>query len=253
MKFPGTSGEKAQMNGVLNFSVLDGWWLEGYVKGAGWSLTDKRTYENQEHQDQLDAATIYNMLENEIVPLYYARNTKGFSTEWIQYIKNSIAKITPRFTTKRMIDDYISKFYNNLAKRSAILRANDYAKAKEIAAWKENMASNWNNIEIKQVNISDKLLHSPHVGEIYPIEIVIDTHNLNDRGIGIELVVIKRNAKDHLFDVKELTLTKTEGTLMYFNLNYQMNLAGSFKYSFRMFPKNEDLPHRQDFCYVRWI
>ena len=82
----GTSGEKAQMNGVLNFSVLDGWWFEGYVKGAGWALTEKRTYENQTYQDQLDAATIYSMLENEIIPLYFAKNTKGFSLEWIQYI-----------------------------------------------------------------------------------------------------------------------------------------------------------------------
>ena len=249
----GTSGEKAQMNGVLNFSVLDGWWLEGYVKGAGWALTDKRTYENQEHQDQLDAATIYNMLENEIIPLYYARNTKGFSTEWIQYIKNSIAQITPRFTTKRMIDDYIDKFYNKLAKRSALLKENNYSKAKEIAAWKENIASKWNEIEVKQIIIPDTLVHDPHVGEIYPLRIVLDTHNLNDKGIGVELVVVKSNAKEHLFDVKELALTKTEGSIMYFNLDYQMNMAGTFKYAFRMFPKNEDLPHRQDFCYVRWI
>jgi len=120
----GTSGEKAQMNGVLNFSVLDGWWLEGYVKGAGWALTEKRTYENDEHQDQLDAATIYSMLENEIIPLYYAKNTKDYSPEWIQTIKNSIAQITPRFTTKRMMDDYIARFYSKLASRSAILKAN---------------------------------------------------------------------------------------------------------------------------------
>jgi starch phosphorylase len=123
----GTSGEKALMNGVLNFSVLDGWWLEGYVKGAGWALTERRTYENNDHQDQLDAATIYSMLENEIVPLYYAKNTKGYSPEWIQVIKNSFAQITPRFTTKRMMDDYIARFYTILATRSALLGDNDFA------------------------------------------------------------------------------------------------------------------------------
>ena len=80
-------------------------------KGAGWALTDKRTYENQEHQDQLDAATIYSILENEIIPLYYAKNTKGYSTEWIQYIKNSIAQITPIYNKKRMMDEYFNKFY----------------------------------------------------------------------------------------------------------------------------------------------
>lgn len=251
----GTSGEKAQMNGVLNFSVLDGWWLEGYVKGAGWALTDKRTYENQEHQDQLDAATIYSMLENEIIPLYYAKNTKGFATEWIQYIKNSIAQINPRFTTKRMIDDYQNKFYFKLAKRSAMLKENNFAKAKEIAAWKENMASKWHEIEVSEVNIPENLIHDPHVGEDYPLEVVIDTKGLNDKGIGVELVVVKKdkNNKDLLHDVEELNLVRTDGSKMYFSMDYQMNLAGSFKYAFRMFPKNEDLPHRQDFCYVRWI
>ena len=115
----GTSGEKAEMNGVLNFSVLDGWWYEGYREGAGWALTDKRTYENQQYQDQLDAATIYLMLESEIIPTYYAKNSKGYSPEWIQYIKNSMSQIAYNYTMKRMLDDYIDRFYKKLATRSA--------------------------------------------------------------------------------------------------------------------------------------
>jgi starch phosphorylase len=243
------------MNGVLNFSVLDGWWLEGYVKGAGWALTEKRTYENDMHQDQLDAATIYSMLESEIIPLYYAKNTKGYSPEWVQYIKNSIAQITPRFTTKRMIDDYIARFYSKLASRSAILQANNYAKAKEIAAWKDKIAEGWDRIQVLSLDVPEKLLHNPQVGEIYDINIVIDIDGINDKGIGIELVATKlgKNNVDTLYDVDELKLVKTEGSKMYFNMPYQLNKAGSFKYGFRMFPKNEDLPHRQDFCYVRWI
>ena len=251
----GTSGEKAQMNGVLNFSVLDGWWLEGYVKGAGWALTEKRTYENDVHQDQLDAATIYSMLESEIIPLYYAKNTKGYSPEWIQVIKNSIAQITPRFTTKRMIDDYIARFYTKLSTRSAILKANKYAKAKEIAAWKEKIAKGWDNIEVTMMDVPEKLIHNPEVGEVYAINIVIDVHEINDKGIGVELVSTKlgKNNVDTLYEVQELKLIKTEGTKLFFNLEFQLNMAGTFKYGFRMFPKNEDLPHRQDFCYVRWI
>jgi glycogen phosphorylase len=251
----GTSGEKAQMNGVLNFSVLDGWWLEGYVKGAGWALTDKRTYENDVHQDQLDAATIYSMLENEIIPLYYAKNTKGYSPEWIQYIKNSIAQITPRFTTKRMIDDYIARFYSKLATRSALLKANNFAKAKEIAAWKEKIASGWDRIQVLSMEVPEKMLHNPQVGEVYNINIVLDIDGINDKGIGIELVSTKvdKNNVDRLFNVQELKLVKTENSKLFFNLEYQLNSAGSFKFGFRMFPKNEDLPHRQDFCYVRWI
>ena len=250
----GTSGEKAQMNGVLNFSVLDGWWLEGYVKGAGWALTEKRTYENQEHQDQLDAATIYSMLENEIVPLYFAKNTKGYSPEWVQVIKNSIAKITPRYTTKRMIDDYIEIFYTKLATRSALLKDNN-AKAKDIVAWKEKISQAWNDIQVVSVDIPEKLLLNPQVGEDYNLNVVLDVNGLNEKGIGIELVVTKygKNNKELLSDVEELKLVKTEGSKLFFNIDYQMNNAGTFKYSFRMFPKNEDLPHRQDFCFVRWI
>ena len=251
----GTSGEKALMNGVLNFSVLDGWWLEGYVKGAGWALTEKRTYENQDHQDQLDAATIYSLLESEIIPLYFAKNSKGFSPEWIQTIKNSLAQITPRFTTKRMIDDYIDRFYNKLASRSALLKSNNFAKAKEIAAWKEKMASNWDNIEVLSIEVPEKMIHNPEVGEIYDINIVIDMKDPIEKGIGIEMVATKlgKNNQDVLYNVEELKLVKTDGSKLFFNIAKQLNMAGTFNYGFRMFPKNEDLPHRQDFCYVRWI
>ena len=251
----GTSGEKAQMNGVLNFSVLDGWWLEGYVKGAGWALTEKRTYENQEHQDQLDAATIYSILENEIIPLYFKKEEQGYSPEWIQYIKNSIAQITPRYTTKRMIDDYIEKFYTKLALRSAVLKENKFEKAKEIAAWKETMAQGWDAIEVINANFPEKLIHNPQVGEDYELDVVLDVKDLKYKGVGVEMVVTRsgENNKDILYDVEELQLVKSEGTKLYFNIDYQMNRAGSFKYAFRMFPKNEDLPHRMDFCFVRWI
>lgn len=251
----GTSGEKAQMNGVLNFSVLDGWWLEGYVKGAGWALTEKRTYENQDHQDQLDAATIYSILENEIIPLYFKKEEQGYSPEWIQYIKNSIAQITPRYTTKRMIDDYIEKFYTKLASRSAVLKENKFEKAKEIAAWKETMAQGWDAIEVINANFPEKLIHNPQVGEDYQLDVVLDVKDLKYKGVGVEMVVTRsgENNKDILYDVEELQLVKSEGTKLYFNIDYQMNRAGSFKYAFRMFPKNEDLPHRMDFCFVRWI
>jgi len=251
----GTSGEKAQMNGVLNFSVLDGWWLEGYVKGAGWALTEKRTYENNEHQDQLDATTLYSMLENEIVPMYFAKNTKGYSTEWIQHIKNSIALITPRFTTKRMIDDYISRFYNKLAKRSAYIKENNFAKARELSAWKANMAQKWDQIEVVSASQIDHTTHEPHVGEGTTLEVVIDTKDLNSNGIGVELVItrLSKTNQEQLYDVEELNLVRTEGSQLFFSLDYIMNRSGSFRFAYRMFPKNEDLPHRQDFCYVRWF
>ena len=252
----GTSGEKAQMNGVLNFSVLDGWWLEGYVKGAGWALTDKRTYENQAHQDQLDAATIYQMLETEIIPMYYARNSKGYSPEWIQTIKNSITKITPRFTTKRMMDDYFAKFYNKLSKRHAALVADNYKTAREIAAWKQNMVAHWDEIDVVYSNLNDILAAGrPSVGESCQVKVELDTKGPNDKGIGVELVAIRtsQHNNDKLYEVEPLRLVKAEGTHLTFETKYQFDYAGGMKFGLRMYPCNDLLPHRMDFCYVRWL
>ncbi|NCC10522.1 MAG: glycosyltransferase family 1 protein [Bacteroidia bacterium] len=251
----GTSGEKALMNGVLNFSVLDGWWLEGYREGAGWALTEKRTYQNQEHQDQLDSATIYSILETEILPLYYARNKKGYSEGWVKVIKNSIAQIAPHYTMKRQLDDYFLKFYTKQAKRFRWLAANEYAKAKEIAAWKEEVVAKWDEIEI----VSSEKVEVLKKGELesgkeYTISYVIDEKGLND-AVGLELVTIYTTSegKQHVYSVEPFNVVKKEGNLYTFQVQHSLSNAGSFKIAFRMFPKNPDLPHRQDFCYVRWF
>ena len=251
----GTSGEKALMNGVLNFSVLDGWWLEGYREGAGWALTEKRTYQNQEHQDQLDAATIYSILETEILPLYYARNKKGYSEGWIKSVKNSIAQIAPHYTMKRQLDDYYSKFYCKEAKRFKELSANENAKAKEIAAWKEEVVAKWDSIEIvskeREADIAQGDIES---GKEYTITVVVDEKGLND-AVGLELVTTYTTpeGKQHVYSVEPFSVIKKEGDLYTFQAKHSLSNAGSFKVAYRMFPKNQDLPHRQDFCYVRWF
>ena len=251
----GTSGEKALMNGVLNFSVLDGWWLEGYREKAGWALSEKRTYQNQEYQDQLDAATIYSILETEILPLYYDKNEAGYSEEWIKYIKNSISQIAPHYTMKRQLDDYYDRFYNKLAKRFHVLNADNYKKAKEIAAWKEEVAEKWDSIEVVSFEMSEDLIQaSIQSGKDYTITYVIDEKGLND-AIGIELVTIFTDAdgKEHVYSVEPFEVVKKEGTLYTFQATHSLSNAGSFKVAYRMYPKNPDLPHRQDFCYVRWF
>lgn len=250
----GTSGEKAEMNGVLNFSVLDGWWYEGYRKDAGWALTDKRTFTDQSQQDKLDAATIYSMLENEIVPLYFAKNSKGYSPEWIQYIKNSIAHIAPKFTMTRMINDYIERFYSKEGKRSAELKANGYAKAKEIVAWKERVASKWNDIKVLDLQVSDALNNSNALnGEEYEATVKLDTAGLG-KYLGVELVVFNTEDNDNkLKAVYPLSAVSEEGDIVTYKIKNNLTDAGAFKYSFRIYPNNENLPHRQDFSYVKWI
>ena len=249
----GTSGEKAEMNGVLNFSVLDGWWYEGYrfAEDAGWALTDKRTYTDQGQQDKLDAATIYSMLENEIVPLYYAKNSKGYSPEWVQYIKRSIAKIAPHFTMTRMINDYIDRFYLKEADRTKLLTADNYAKAKEIAAWKEKVAAAWDGIKVFDIETSD--ISNSVTGTDFTVRAIVDTNGLG-KDLGLELVVYKTmDGEEKFCYTQPFDVIKEEGNVLTYQLNAKLKDAGVFRYGYRLYPVNPALPHRMDFAYTRWI
>lgn len=250
----GTSGEKALMNGVVNLSVLDGWWYEGYREGAGWALTDRRTYENQEHQDKLDASTIYSMLEQEIIPLYYARNRKGYSENWVRTVKNSIASIAPHYTMKRQLDDYYDRFYNPEAARFKSLAANNNQLAKSIAAWKESVAQRWDNIRVVSSERSENLQNGMLVsGKQFSVKHVIDEQGLDD-AIGVDLVIISgTEGNESIYTVMPMNVVSHEGNLYTFELTSSVDLAGSYKVAYRMYPKNKNLPNRQDFCYVRWF
>ena len=144
----GTSGEKAAMNGTMHFSVLDGWWVEGYKEGAGWALPIEQAYEDNNFQNELDAATIYQILENDIAPAYYnVDRTTGRSSEWIGYIKNTIAQVACNFTTNRMLTDYVNQYYEPQSKAAKAFKAKDFAKARELAAWKTHVRREWENVQ----------------------------------------------------------------------------------------------------------
>ena len=250
----GTSGEKAEMNGVVNLSVLDGWWVEGYREGAGWALPQERTYQNQGYQDQLDAATIYTLLENEIIPLYYNKGKKGYSEKWVKVIKNSIATIAPHYTMKRQLDDYFDKFYIKEANRFKKLSANDNRLAKEIALWKEAVAERWDSIRVVDKD-AKMLVEGGETGVNYTLKYVIDEQGLDD-AIGLELVTLRPETDGsdrEVYSVHEFKMVGHEGNNYHFELTYEPDHAGSFRSCVRMFPKNANLPHRQDFCYVKWL
>ena len=253
MEASGTSGEKAEMNGVVNLSVKDGWWLEGYREGAGWALTEHRTYQNQEYQDRLDAATVYSLLENEIIPLYYNKDKKGISKGWIQVIKNSIAQIAPHYTMKRQLDDYYSKFYERQTQRFRALEKDDYRLAKEIAQWKETVAAKWNDITVVSSEYSFPL-SGGKAGQNYYLKVVVDEKGLDD-AVGLEKVNIctDENGEERFYSVEPLNMTGREGNNFIFEATLTPKQAGQYKSAIRMFPKNKNLPHRQDFCYVKWI
>ncbi|MDE6323680.1 MAG: alpha-glucan family phosphorylase [Paramuribaculum sp.] len=249
----GTSGEKAEMNGVLNFSVLDGWWYEGYRfnEQAGWALTDKRTYTDQAQQDKLDAATIYAMLENEIIPLYFAKNSKGYSPEWVQYIKRSIGHIAPHFTMKRMIDDYIERFYDPEAKRFGKLKADNYNLAKEIVAWKNKVVDAWDGIKVLDIEGSGPKQCLTGTG--YDVRIKVDTNGLG-RDLCLESVSYQiEDGVEHLHSVNQFKAVAEDGNVVTYELADTVKDPGVYRYAYRIVPVNPNLPHRQDFAYVKWI
>ena len=251
----GTSGQKGAMNGTLHFSVLDGWWVEGYRKHAGWALPAERTYDVQDFQDELDAETIYNILEQEIVKAFYTRNKEDIPVEWVSFIKNTIAKVAPNFTTGRMMQDYHDKYYLPQLERSRNIIQEDFSWAKELAAWKLRVSSIWNSIEIKKTTFADGMNNVMKIGNVYPVLAEIDLKGLNCNEVGLELLVTENGDEEDLRIVETVNFEKSncEGTVCCFTLNYKPVHPGSFNYGFRLYPSKEGLPHRQDFRFVKWL
>jgi phosphorylase/glycogen(starch) synthase len=252
----GTSGEKAVMNGVLHLSVLDGWWAEGYKEGAGWALPEENTYDNAEYQDQLDAETLYSLIENEITPLFYFRDQDGLPSGWIKYIKNSIAYVASNFTMCRQLTDYEDRYYSKLFERSQRMQQNDYNLAKELAAWKKRVRSSWESIEIvsaKQLDISHEAVI---LGQDYSGEIVLDLNELSPEDIGVELVIadlVGVENKPVISYTQEFDLIKVEQRFAYYKIHITPKRPGVFELGVRIFPKHPELPHRQDFNYLKWV
>ena len=239
------------MNGTLHFSVLDGWWVEGYQPDAGWALTNERTYENQEFQNNLDAEIIYSLFENEIIPAFYKRNGQDYSSEWVSFIKNSIANVSPKFTTRRMINDYVRHYYRKQFERAQEVIKNDYDLAKRISSWKKRMARAWDEIEVLDVQMFDKTTETLDTGTEYEGRVVLDLKEINPEHIGIELVTTEDMRE--LISINSFELSKVEGTKAEFVTKALIDRAGTFSYGIRVYAKHEFLPHRQDFGLMKWI
>jgi glycogen phosphorylase/synthase len=255
MEASGTSGEKAVMNGTLHFSVLDGWWVEGYRAFAGWALPKKRTFENQDLQDDIDAETIYNMLEYEIIPAYYSSNEQDIPVEWISHVKNTMVKIAPEFTMKRMIDDYYERYYTKLSERNKYLIDNSFEKAKELAAWKNTMREEWDNIEVLDYSFEKTGENVYRSGHDYVAEIALDVKKIPRENVGVEFIIthLKKNGEHEFVDSEEFKLVSCKNGKCLYRANLVPEKAGSFSYGIRIYPKHKDLPHKQDFYLLRWI
>ncbi len=251
----GTSGQKATLNGVLNCSVLDGWYLEGYREGAGWGLTDKQTYTNNDFQNELDSLTLYNLLENQIIPLFYKRDEQGIPHEWIQTIKNSIAQIAPHYVTSRMIIDYMKQYYKPLAERHKQIVADDFVKAARLASWKKQISNSWDKIEVISIDFPDTTKKEFRLGKPYQGEVVLNLKDIQPDEVGVEVVITKTNEKGvrQIQCSYELELNKNIDTMAFYSTSFNLSTPGMFEYALRIFPKHSEMVYKMDFNLVRWI
>ena len=251
----GTSGEKCVMNGVMQFSVLDGWWVEGYKEGAGWMLPMERTFADQRFQDELDAEMIYNTIEEQIVPLYYDRAEDGVPHRWVNSVKKCIADIASNFTTNRMLIDYEERFYNKLAERKSLMLDKNYLMARQIAAWKRKVSAAWDNIAILDVKRAEIDSEAMFVGKKYHFELTLDLAGLAKEDIGAELVVatqIEAGQAANVVETRRLNMVASEGNTVTLALDYEPEHTGIFDVALRIFPSNDSLEHRMDFALVKW-
>ena len=251
----GTSGEKAAMNGTMHFSVLDGWWVEGYKEGAGWALPIEQAYEDNNFQNELDAATIYQILENDIAPAYYnVDRTTGRSHEWVGYIKNTIAQVACNFTTNRMLTDYINQYYEPQSKDAAAMVADDFQKARELAAWKNRVRREWENVclisRTEPATSYDLTLATP-----YHAEMELQMGSLSPEDVGVEVVFAQVDAHDklHIVDVQECKVVSFKDGVAKYSVDVVPEKTGAYQVGARVFAKNPLLAHRQSFECVKWL
>jgi phosphorylase/glycogen(starch) synthase len=252
----GTSGEKAVMNGTMHFSVLDGWWAEGYREDSGWALPIDRSFDNQVLQDELDAERIYTLLENDITEKFYRRNQDDIPEDWVGMIRSNIAHVAPEFTMNRMIRDYFNRFYMKLYHRTLKLRERDYKLPKEIAHWKHRILEHWKNIQVVEYDFPDVTREDFMVGKVYTGRVILDLDGLSADEIGVEMVHAKGNYGngEALFrGTREFECTRVDGSIAEYTFVQEVEETGVFDIGFRIYPRNKNLPHRMDFPLVRWI
>lgn len=251
----GTSGMKAVMNGTLNFSVLDGWWAEGYVPGAGWALRQENTYDDTKLQDELDAEIIYSIIEDEIAPTFYDRDNIGIPQKWVEMMKNAYFYIAPHFITKRMLLEYDDKFYDNLNNYYYTLTNDDHKVLFEFISWKRKVLRNWDEIHIIDMEMYDSSKGPLPLGEKFTAKLVMDLKELKPDDVVIELIFGKK-VEGRIVDI-EFTRTfdfiGCDDTKTIYECSMPMEQSGVYNFSIRMRPNHPLLAHKQDFYLVRWL
>ena len=255
MEASGTSGQKASVNGVVNFSVLDGWWAEGYNQKNGWSIGTNKEYPSYEEQDKADSESIYYTLENKIIPIYYDKDRNGISKSWMELMKNSIMSTGGKYSTARMLVDYTNKLYIplcNLTKKYY----NDLNKVTEYNAWKESLYSNWKDIQIEQVeNNADNI--TVDAGAEIEVRCAVTLPNIDPNYIRAEVYYGKFLEDGTVQDVKIIPMkvekVEQENKKYYYVAKIDLTSGGNYGYSFRVMPQHEMLLDSENLDLVKWI
>jgi phosphorylase/glycogen(starch) synthase len=249
----GTSGEKAIMNGVLNFSVLDGWWAEGYLPEGGWAMSEEATYAENELQDQMDASVLYITIEENIAHAFYTKNEENVPVIWTQMMKENFAKISPHFTMKRQIEDYYQKFYNKLEHRTKMLTQDNEKNLNELLRWKEKILTNWENIHVENIDLDGANEKTYYLGEKATLSIDLRLGALNPEEVKVEICFIKNdNGHDELSSKWQFQFINQENGVTHYECDIEPHYSGSWKCGVRIMPTHPLLPHDMDFNLVKW-
>ena len=255
MEASGTSGQKASVNGVINFSISDGWWAEGYNSKNGWLIGTNEQYPSYETQDSADSESIYNTLENKIVPMYYNKNKDGISEKWMEYMKNSIISTGGKYSTSRMVVDYTNKLYMPLAN----LTKEYFSNLEEVtvySAWKNELINNWNDIKIYQMsNLANITMDAGNNIEVTcavelpnidkdSIEVQVYYGKIQDNGVVKSVAVIPMKFQKEVEDKNNTYLYKAK---------VELTTGGNYGYTFRVMPKNKMLLDAENLDLVKWI
>ena len=254
MEASGTSGQKASVNGVINFSVLDGWWAEGYDQTNGWTIGTNAEYESYEAQDQADSQSMYRTLEEKIIPIYYDRDRNGMSKKWIEIMKNSIITTGGKYSTARMLVDYTNQLYMPLCK----LTQKYYEDVDNVAAfnsWKKDTYRDWKDIKITQVNNLDNI--TMDAGNNIEVACEVELPNINVENVTVEAYYgkILDNGVVENVSIIPMTLSDSdeEQKKYYFTAKIELTTGGNYGYTFRVMPKHEMLLEPANLDLIKWI
>ena len=249
----GTSGQKAGINGVLNLSVLDGWWDEGYNGENGWAITPHGEQYSPEFRDQEEARELLDVLENEAIPLYYERDGQGYSAGWIEKCKNAMASLIPQFNAQRMLSDYVNNFYLPAAKLGRQLSENDYENARLLAGWKQKVRKVWSKVTIQRL---DEPMHRIYRDQTFQVRLAIDLAGLDPQDVAVDLLMgrVLTEGEFHRHDCASLHFVEMmEDGRALFSLSMALTESGKLCYMVRVYPYHELLGQRFETGFMKWI